>query len=87
MNPQLPFFLSWSFTVLAVTLVLGMAHSQTLADDPFAPKPAVPPGFMVVGGDILVPEQSPLAKMKSPFRTARPGIGRMEQFLMSGIPM
>jgi hypothetical protein len=39
-----------------------LANSACLAQDPFAPKPPVPAGFVLVGGDILVPEHVLLSK-------------------------
>jgi hypothetical protein len=45
--------------------LIGCWHGSAQTDDPFAPKPAVPPGFRLVAGDILVPLFVP----KSPFPT------------------
>lgn len=41
----------WSIALL----LAGCLQGTLLATDIYAPKPAVPPGFMLVGGDILVP--------------------------------
>jgi Astacin (Peptidase family M12A) len=54
MSSGLPFFLFRGSLWLASLLsAVQLGFGQTT--DPFAPKPEVPPGFMLVGGDILMP--------------------------------
>ena len=48
-----PFTLSLSR--LSAAFALGCLPCLAQAQDPFAPKPEIPAGFMLVGGDILVP--------------------------------
>lgn len=49
-------------------LFIGAWQGRAQTTDPFAPKPEVPPGFTLVGGDILVPLASG-PEPKSPFNT------------------
>jgi len=61
---QRHFLLLWA--VWTAIGIAGVWQAAGQTEDPFAPKPEIPPGFILVGGDILIPsEEGP--KPKSPF--------------------
>src|SRR5690349_19650641 len=48
-----------------ILVALACTAAKGSGQDPYAPKPAMPDGFTLIGGDILVP--APFVRSRSPF--------------------
>ena len=67
MNSGFQCFRRWPRLWLAAAWLTAVLPVAAQTNDPYAPKPEVPPGFILVGGDILMRPPSPGPQPDSPF--------------------